>query len=194
LRQAVNMFFFFFCKVGHFNMGVYGIESLLHPVSSGQSMNCSLSQFKRRDHKVAAWWTKVVVVQSNGKTSAVWAAHHSVFCLFLVLKLLKIFLQCCTLTSSHSSVCFFLSRHNQYDLAQWGHVRATAHNVPSSLSFAHDISTPQCQNNFHLRQVTAPQEMWCLFLKYRLKNTFNLLSKIIGRKMRGCLSAMLNIF
>jgi len=26
-------------------MGVYGIDSLLQPVSSGQSMNCSLSQF-----------------------------------------------------------------------------------------------------------------------------------------------------
>jgi len=37
---------FFCCKVGHFNMGVYGIDSFLEPVSRGQSMNCSLSHFR----------------------------------------------------------------------------------------------------------------------------------------------------
>jgi len=52
LYQDVNIFFFC-CKVGHFNMGVYGIDSLLQPVSSGQTMNCSLSHlcvaFKREN-------------------------------------------------------------------------------------------------------------------------------------------------
>jgi len=40
LYQDVNTFFF--CC----NMGVYGIDFLLQPVSSGQTMNCSLSQLR----------------------------------------------------------------------------------------------------------------------------------------------------
>ncbi len=56
LHQAVNIFFC--CKVGHFNIEVYGIDSLLEPASSGQSMNCSFSHFRvglTREREATAW-------------------------------------------------------------------------------------------------------------------------------------------
>ncbi len=40
LHQAVNMFFSA-VKWGILTWGVYGIDTLLQPASSGQSMNCS---------------------------------------------------------------------------------------------------------------------------------------------------------
>ncbi len=45
LHQAVNMFFSA-VKLGILTWGVYGIDSLLQPASSGQSMNCSFSHFR----------------------------------------------------------------------------------------------------------------------------------------------------
>jgi len=41
------------CKVGHFNMGVYGIDSLLQPVSRGQSIN-----FTAEQNVFTAWYKK----------------------------------------------------------------------------------------------------------------------------------------
>ncbi len=37
--------FFSAVKLGILTWGVYGIDSLLEPASSGQSMNCSFSHF-----------------------------------------------------------------------------------------------------------------------------------------------------
>ncbi len=45
LYQAVNIFFSA-VKLGILTWGVYGIDSLLEPASSGQSMNCSFSHFR----------------------------------------------------------------------------------------------------------------------------------------------------
>ncbi len=45
LHQAVNMFFSA-VKLGILTWGVYEIDSLLQPASSGQSMNCSFSHFR----------------------------------------------------------------------------------------------------------------------------------------------------
>ncbi len=45
LNQAVNMFFFSAVKLGILIWGVYGIDSLLQPASSGQLTNYSLSHF-----------------------------------------------------------------------------------------------------------------------------------------------------
>ncbi len=45
LHQAVNMFFSA-VKLGILTWGVFGIDSLLQPASSGQSMNCSFSHFR----------------------------------------------------------------------------------------------------------------------------------------------------
>ncbi len=44
LHQAVNMFFSA-VKLGILTWGDYGIDSILLPASSGQSMNCSCSHF-----------------------------------------------------------------------------------------------------------------------------------------------------
>ncbi len=44
-NQVVNMFFSA-VKLGILTWGVYGIDSLLRPASSGQSMNYSLSHFR----------------------------------------------------------------------------------------------------------------------------------------------------
>ncbi len=44
LHQAVNVFFSA-VNLGILTWGVYGIDSLLQPASSGQSMNCSFSHF-----------------------------------------------------------------------------------------------------------------------------------------------------
>ncbi len=44
LYQAVNIFFST-VNLGILTWGVYGIDSLLEPVSCGQSMKCSLSHF-----------------------------------------------------------------------------------------------------------------------------------------------------
>ncbi len=44
-HQAVNMLFSA-VKLGILTWEVYGIDSLLQPASSGQSMNCSLSYFR----------------------------------------------------------------------------------------------------------------------------------------------------
>ncbi len=45
LHQAVNMFFSA-VKLGILTWGVYGIDSLLQPASSGQSMNYSFNHFR----------------------------------------------------------------------------------------------------------------------------------------------------
>ncbi len=45
IDQAVNIFLSA-VKLGILTWGVYGIDSLLEHASSGQSMNCSLSQFR----------------------------------------------------------------------------------------------------------------------------------------------------
>ncbi len=45
LYQAVNILFST-VKLGILTWGVYGIDSLLEPASSGQSMNCSFSHFR----------------------------------------------------------------------------------------------------------------------------------------------------
>ncbi len=45
LHQAVNKFFSA-VKLGILTWGVYGIDSLLQPASSGQFMNCSFSHFR----------------------------------------------------------------------------------------------------------------------------------------------------
>ncbi len=44
LHQAVNIIFSA-VKLGFLTWGVYGIDSLLQPASSGLSMNCSFSHF-----------------------------------------------------------------------------------------------------------------------------------------------------
>ncbi len=46
LHQAVNMFFSA-VKLGILTWGVYGIDSLLQPASSGQSMNCTRGLHER---------------------------------------------------------------------------------------------------------------------------------------------------
>ncbi len=45
LNQVVNMFFSA-VKLGILTWGVYGIDFLLQPASSGQSMNCSFNHFR----------------------------------------------------------------------------------------------------------------------------------------------------
>ncbi len=46
LNQAVNVFFLLFVTLGILTWGVYGIDSLWSPASSGQSTNYSLSHFR----------------------------------------------------------------------------------------------------------------------------------------------------
>ncbi len=55
LHQAVNRFFSA-VKLGILTWGVYEIDSLLQPASSGQSINCSFQcWFHEREQEVAAW-------------------------------------------------------------------------------------------------------------------------------------------
>ncbi len=57
LHQAVNIFFSA-VTLGILTLEVYGIDSLLEPASSGQSMNCSFSHFRvgfTREREATAW-------------------------------------------------------------------------------------------------------------------------------------------
>ncbi len=55
LYQAVNIIFST-VKLGILTWGVYGIDSLLEPASSGQSMNCSFSHFRVVSREKAGGW------------------------------------------------------------------------------------------------------------------------------------------